>query len=79
MSEKMLSCKEVVALLTPYLDRELSAEETAQVKAHLDSCSHCASYFTFEASMLKLVREKLQESEMPKGLESQILKSLPEA
>lgn len=79
MSEKMLSCEEIVAFLMPYLDRELSDDETALVKRHLEACGHCASLFTFEESVLKIVKDKLNQGCMPEGLEKRILGSLNEA
>ncbi|MBX3117671.1 MAG: mycothiol system anti-sigma-R factor [Fimbriimonadaceae bacterium] len=79
MSERMLSCEEVLAFLMPYLDRELDSEESALVQHHLDACGHCASLFSFEQSMLKLVKDKLNEESIPEDLRSRIFSSLNEA
>ncbi len=78
MSEHKMTCEEIIALLTPYLDRELDEAEASTVRRHLESCSHCASYFSFESSMLKLVKSKLNECKMPAGLEKRIFDTLQE-
>ena len=36
-----MNCKDVNELLNEYIDKELLSEQTAQVKAHLDSCADC--------------------------------------
>lgn len=39
-----LWCSEVLALLTRYLDGDLTDEELAMVKAHVTDCSACARF-----------------------------------
>ena len=38
----MLNCKETLAHLDDYLDRELSPQEIKQVEWHLRICHHCS-------------------------------------
>ena len=40
----MKYCEEFAALLDPYADGELSGEEAARVRAHLERCPGCRSY-----------------------------------
>ena len=40
----MTHCKEFSALLDPYIDGELSPEETARVREHLHTCDGCRAY-----------------------------------
>ena len=40
----MTYCKEFSALLDPYIDGELSPEETARVREHLHTCDGCRAY-----------------------------------
>jgi anti-sigma factor (TIGR02949 family) len=47
-------CEEV---LQPYLDRELSSSEVAEVEHHLAECSWCEKRFKFEADLRILVRQ----------------------
>lgn len=39
-----LVCRELVELVTNYLEGALPAAETARVEAHLAVCPHCARY-----------------------------------
>ena len=39
-----LWCSEVLALLTRYLDGDLTNDELAMVKAHVTDCSACAQF-----------------------------------
>ena len=54
-----ITCREVLAELSAFLDGTLSAERVAQVRAHLEGCRECDRFGTAVASMLALVREKL--------------------
>jgi anti-sigma factor RsiW len=39
-----ISCREVVELVTAYLDGALSPEDSARVRAHLVHCDSCVRY-----------------------------------
>lgn len=65
---EMLNCQQIFERLQDYLDRELSAEEIAQVKVHLDVCGVCAEEYRFEQSVLRHVRSCVWEAEVPKDL-----------
>jgi anti-sigma factor (TIGR02949 family) len=67
------TCEEAFRRLDDYLDRELSAEEMVLVREHLEICAGCAREFNFEASVLKGVGEKLQQIDLPDGLQARIL------
>ena len=67
------TCEEAFRRLDDYLDRELSSEETELVKEHLDICAGCAREFNFEASLLRGVRNKLRQIELPESLQARIL------
>ncbi len=51
-----MDCQKAIEKLHTYLDRQLTADEQAEVKAHLDGCEHCGPAFRFEAGVLHLVR-----------------------
>ena len=70
------TCEEAFRRLDDYLDRELSAEETTLVHEHLEICAGCAREFNFEASVLKGVREKLRQIDLPDSLQARILSVL---
>jgi anti-sigma factor RsiW len=40
----MLSCREVVELVSEYLDGNLGPEEHARVREHLDGCDGCEGF-----------------------------------
>ena len=67
------TCEEAFRRLDDYLDRELSSEEMLLVKEHLEVCAGCAREFTFEESLLKGVRSKLRQIELPPTLQARIL------
>lgn len=70
------NCEETFARLQDYLDRELSAEETLLVDAHLADCGNCAEEYRFEASMLKHMKRSVAEAEIPAGLADDIARLL---
>ncbi len=51
----MVTCRECIEKLQPYLDRELSDEERIAVEQHLEECGHCADAFHFVGSVLRVV------------------------
>jgi len=67
------TCEEAFRRLDDYLDRELTPEETALVHEHLETCAGCAREFSFEASVLRGVRAKLRQIDLPESLQSRIL------
>lgn len=36
-----MNCRTITGLLSAYIDRELTGEESTSVRAHLDGCAHC--------------------------------------
>lgn len=46
---KPLSCEETFRRLDDFVDRELTPQETALVREHLDTCAVCTSEYRFEA------------------------------
>jgi anti-sigma factor RsiW len=55
-----LTCREVVELVTAYLDDAMKPAERARFEAHLADCDGCAAYldqFRFTVSSLKSVDE----------------------
>jgi anti-sigma factor (TIGR02949 family) len=72
------TCEEAFRRLDDYLDRELSEQEMVLVREHLEICAGCAREFEFESSLLRGVRDKLRQIELPPSLEARILGVLKE-
>ncbi len=71
-----LRCDEAFARLDDYLDRELTPEELAMVRAHLDTCSTCAGEFALEREVLDGIRAKLQRLAVSPDLVTRISERL---
>lgn len=72
-------CNEIIELLSPYIDKELSKEEEKEVKKHLDECSECSTEYT-ELLELKNLMEKIGEEEIeaPEGFVESVMKKIEE-
>lgn len=75
---EMLNCQQMFERLQDYLDRELSVEEIAQVKMHLDVCGVCAEEYRFEESVLKHVRGCLFDAKVPADLAERLKRAIEE-
>jgi anti-sigma factor (TIGR02949 family) len=74
-----LTCEEMFRRLDDYMDRELSADEAALVREHLETCAVCAAEYAFESSMLRSVRAKLSHIAAPPDLMRKISARLADA
>lgn len=74
----ILSCKEAIARLDDYIDRELSPREQVLVARHLKFCHRCAERFRFEAEIVDGLRAKLERIEAPPELLGRICAGLGE-
>ena len=77
MSPTPLSCADAFTRLNDYVDRELSAEETAQVERHLEVCTQCAGEFDLERELLAHLRAALRRIRAPRDLMARITAQLP--
>ncbi len=50
-----MTCQECIDKLHPFLDRELTNAERAEVERHLEYCGECADAFQFESGILRTV------------------------
>ena len=67
-----VTCEDAFRKIDDYLDRELSDEDLALIREHLDICAACATEFEFERSVLDGVRAKLRRIAAPPDLLSRI-------
>lgn len=58
-----ISCREVVEIVTDYLDDALSAEDRARMDAHLEACPPCVLYVEQIRTTRRLAAEAEAELE----------------
>ena len=75
----LLSCKETIARLDDYIDRELSPQESKLVARHLKICHQCAKRFAFETELVEGLRQRLRHIDAPADLLGKIRISLDAA
>ena len=66
------TCEEAFRRIDDFLDRELSPDETQLVQEHLEVCAACAREFRYEASVLRNVRAKVRQIDVPGDLQARI-------
>jgi mycothiol system anti-sigma-R factor len=74
----MITCKDCVQALYPYVDRELSEDDIVQVRYHLEACPGCLHLYRFEESLRRLVRVRCREQQAPAALRERVLARLAE-
>jgi mycothiol system anti-sigma-R factor len=74
----MMSCKETVARLQTFVDRELSAAEVREVRTHLDRCPPCLNHFRFEEGLKRLVHQRACPETAPGSLRDRLARQLRE-
>lgn len=75
----ILTCKEALARLDDYVDRELSPRETQLVERHLKICRHCTEIFAFETDFIDEVKQKVQHIETDDAGVNALLKRIKAA
>jgi anti-sigma factor RsiW len=67
-----MTCKELVELVTEYLEGALSPEERERFEAHLADCQGCTTYFDQMRQTITLVGS-LTEETIPTEASNQLL------
>ncbi len=67
-----MTCANCLEMLTSYIDGELSADESAQVREHLQSCADCAREHRKLLDTSSLLRGRLMRYEAPDVLKARI-------
>jgi anti-sigma factor RsiW len=65
-----LTCRELVELVTDYLEGALPDEERARFEAHLAECDGCAAYLAQMRDTLRIAGRLREESIAPEARES---------
>ena len=71
-----MNCPEATDHLYEYLDAELTAETTAQIRKHLRDCEPCLKHFSFEEAFLRFLEARAAASGAPPELRRRILDRL---
>ena len=71
-----MDCDDCVKKLYAFLDTELSADEVAQVRKHLDGCDDCDDNFVFEARFLEQIRDCCTSDVAPAALRTRVIQKL---
>ena len=71
MSEEP-TCREVVELITTYLERKMPADERRAFEEHLDACEGCRNYLDQVRTTIRLSRKPAEES-LPRELQEQLV------
>ena len=67
MNRDYLTCREMVELVTEYLEGAMSAREMAIFEAHLSVCPGCTAYFEQMRQTIKLAGKLTEESITPQA------------
>jgi anti-sigma factor (TIGR02949 family) len=68
----MTDCNETLRELETFLDGEMTEEELAEIRGHLEGCPNCLEAFDFHAELKQVIARKCQSDPMPPGLLSRI-------
>jgi len=71
-------CMALFEKMSEYIDRELSAEDRAQVEAHIQACCQCQACYETLQRTVDLCRSSAQDYPMPDTLTAK-LRALIEA
>ena len=71
----MMNCKETMARLQTFLDRELTDSEVREVRMHLEACPPCLNHYQFEERLKMLVKTRACPEKAPLSLRERICQS----
>lgn len=71
-SRKKLTCRELVELVTDYLDGGLSRRDRARFDAHIAGCTNCTRYLEQFRETIRLTGS-LRESDVSNEAEAELL------
>ena len=71
-----MNCNEACEHLYEYLDAELTAETTVEIKRHLKECTPCLEHFGFEEAFLRFLEARAAAVGAPPELRRRILNRL---
>ena len=67
------SCREVYGSVFPYLDRELTTEQRAEVERHIAASPGCEEHVEFDGALPRLVRQRVPRPMIHSDLRDRLL------
>lgn len=74
MTPNVLTCQELVELVTDYLEEALSPADRERFETHLSTCRHCTAYLAQMRTTIRLTG-KLTEADVTPDAEDELLKA----
>ncbi|SDL91092.1 mycothiol system anti-sigma-R factor [Nonomuraea maritima] len=71
-------CSEVLEKVYAYLDGELTADDVAEIRVHLDECSPCLQEYDLDKAIKALVAKHCGCDPVPSDLRSKVLARIAE-
>jgi mycothiol system anti-sigma-R factor len=72
-----VNCRDCLKRLDPYLDRELTDAEVAEVRRHLGDCPPCEDSYQLQVHVKRLVKVCCDQGRAPEQLRSRLRQLLP--
>ena len=69
-----MTCRELVRVITEYLEGTLPLEERTRLETHLVFCDWCVDYLEQMRNILRIAGE-LREEDVPPGAEAALLRA----
>jgi anti-sigma factor RsiW len=69
-----MTCREVVELMTAYLEGSLSAADRARFEEHIAGCDGCTTYLEQMRTTLRLLG-RIAEETMPAPMEAELVRA----
>jgi anti-sigma factor RsiW len=74
MNEPGLTCREVVEIITDYIEDALAEHDRRRVEAHLETCVGCTNYLEQMRETIR-VTGMLTEEQIPEDQKQQLLQA----
>jgi anti-sigma factor (TIGR02949 family) len=74
----MISCEDALQLVHEFIDGELEAVSTEQVKQHFDMCQRCYPHLQLESAFREALQRAARGTEAPADLRSKLTAMIAE-
>ncbi|MBI1747530.1 MAG: zf-HC2 domain-containing protein [Acidobacteria bacterium] len=67
----MITCRQVIELLSDYINRELSPEDKTELDQHLQGCQNCGTFLYTLRQSVDLLKD-LKEEDIPEEVNARL-------